>query len=433
MPKSRNRKKKQKPQPKAGDIARTITDNSYAFKLLAHRMMQMLGLETSCFDQLNLKLKVVMMFLRMTPVHVRASKTCRVPKPYIRFFNHSLSEFFKNNYIDTTKLITLNEYACTVQSINQLFCTGGQYKNIFEGNKPELIERIRTAFGDFNEQGGDENYYNRLNQHVMLLCLYVSQPHYRVYHFNSISYTNPQTLKLENVYEIESVEPERKVFQLAGERHVGYRVRYYDPFENSEAPSSILAEFDPNPCELQPHSNAATGKTPKKDYSKWLPVYIQVHALNRMAQRLDIYDNMYRNLIISTSMSSPIVVRSPKGQRLLVANTLEEVRVGYFPFSVIGGEILIHSFLPLSSPDTPEGANLLRRLHLKKTDCSYLNMDKLSFYTKTNFDNYPDLKAALHEAGMAPLLTLDETAGLLKTENISLNHFFQKNLPAKDE
>lgn len=374
------------------------------------RTMKMLELEPECCNQMSGELKTFILFLRATPMYIRACKQNRVPKQYIRFFNHSLSEFYKNNYIDKNHHITLYEYATTVMGFNDIISIDSYMTFTEIGNKPELLEKIHAAFVRFNEQGGNDLYYHKLNQHVMMLCLYVSQPHYRLYSFSNADHFNDTTIKHEKIYEIQSLEPERKQFVFAGSKHLGYRLWHYDVFANNEAPVPVMTFIDPEKAGL-PAGNP-------------LPVYIQVHALNRMDERLDIYDKLYRNLILCITMRSPEFVCTPKGDTLLAVTNVEGIRVGYFPFVVVNNELLIRSFIPLSSPVTPEGALLFRQLKLKITDSTYLHMDKLSFYTQTDFEHYPELKTALQAAGMDALCNLNSSLNALKSDNISLRHFF---------
>jgi hypothetical protein len=100
---------------------------------------------------------------------------------------------------------------------------------------------------------------------------------------------------------------------------------------------------------------------------------------------------------------------------------------------VVDDKIILLTFLPLSSPDVPEGKCLHKVLDMTKEDLKYLNMDKLSFYRVTDFDTIPQLKAALIEAGIWHLTEIEPEE---KIENIPvirsagvITKFFQQNTP----
>ena len=101
--------------------------------------------------------------------------------------------------------------------------------------------------------------------------------------------------------------------------------------------------------------------------------------------------------------------------------------IGYFPFIKQDGAILLLSFLPLASPITPEGSLLHKELKLQLEDSKYIGLDKLSFYTKTDFDTVPILRDALKKAGMWHLTEIEPETPTEKKEDQILKNFFQYN------
>ena len=90
--------------------------------------------------------------------------------------------------------------------------------------------------------------------------------------------------------------------------------------------------------------------------------------------------------------------------------------------------MLILSFLPLSSPITPEGSILHKELGIQLEDSKYIGLDKFSFYTKTDFDTLPKLKQALIKADMWHLTELKPTNPMERKEDHILKNFFMEDI-----
>ena len=101
------------------------------------------------------------------------------------------------------------------------------------------------------------------------------------------------------------------------------------------------------------------------------------------------------------------------------------------PFTVIGQKLLILSFLPITSPTTPEGKILSETLKLNKELLSFYGMDKLSFFHNTDFDAIPILKEAIVNAEM---WHLTEIRSIEKKKENEVKHvgliakFIQQNI-----
>jgi hypothetical protein len=93
------------------------------------------------------------------------------------------------------------------------------------------------------------------------------------------------------------------------------------------------------------------------------------------------------------------VVQDAYGHPLL-ACTVQDQPLGYFPFTIQGDNLFVLSFLPFVSHSTPVGEKLHKILNLAKEDIVYLGMDKLSFYVLVDFDQIPVLKDALIASGI---------------------------------
>ena len=103
---------------------------------------------------------------------------------------------------------------------------------------------------------------------------------------------------------------------------------------------------------------------------------------------------------------------------------------------MLGGDIVINTLLPLTSPNTPEGGKLHELLSLNKEEISYPGMDMISFFTKVDFEQIPKHKAAITEAGMCPSkLEIDklrqnddEENPIDQNKTMFVKHFLEKKL-----
>ena len=68
--------------------------------------------------------------------------------------------------------------------------------------------------------------------------------------------------------------------------------------------------------------------------------------------------------------------------------------------------------------NTPEGEKLQKLLFLSKEEIIYLGMDKISFFTRVDFDQVPELKQALIDSNIWPVkLELDGFYQVEDTDN----------------
>jgi hypothetical protein len=291
----------------------------------------------------------------------------------------------------------------------------------------ELLNRIKTPLIEYTDNNQTDHYAIRANEILTYMFLYVSQPNYRYYIGKEFGRIDMSRACLENQITISSVEPERKKFIVDGKAHSSYRLGYYDLFPGAKDLFPVMAEIPMNLLEIKNSKTLNQVMNQIKTDIK-LPVYIQNHALRRTAERMDCKDNMYRNFIFSISFLVPEVVTAVNGQRLIRALDISGNVVGYFPFIKQDGAVLLLSFLPLSSPITPEGSILHKELGIQLEDSKYFGLDKFSFYANTNFETVPKLKQALKKAGMWHLTEIQPNIKTERKEDQILKNFFV-NIP----
>lgn len=178
---------------------------------------------------------------------------------------------------------------------------------------------------------------------------------------------------------------EVQTFKVEGTNRPAYRVGYY---LSSDTSRLSFVGIKPEQIFLPP--------------GKEMPVYIQMHALDRLGERLDdiitsiLFFNLYASL-------TALKARKNRKGELLFEFSLFGKKVGYFVALVIGQQILLRTFLFLTNNGTPEGEKLHSNTGIMKDDKIFLQIDKLSTFLESDIKNNERLKAIFIDAGCASL------------------------------
>ncbi len=428
MSKNKKRKKNvqdRKPIQSHLAITKTYFDD---FTKTAHKFMLLVGLEPSDFDALSKRSKEHLMFVKHTPYRIHAEKGSHVPRAYIHFFNQVMGIHEKKTFYGDPKFnITFLEYV--TYGMTLIFAIDGYDRRDFywTPDQIELLEKIKTPLIKYTDDNVEDHFAIRSNKILRDLFTYVSLPNYRYYTCKEQGAINYTRGCLENQIFVSSIEPERKKFIIDGKTHSAYRLAYYDLFSSADDVVPIPAEIPLSFVSGKKNEEKNKEKSETEEEIK-LPVYIQNHALRRSSERMDCKDNMYRNQIFSLSFLFPGVVTALNGQRLIKALDFTAKPVGYFPFIIQDDAVLLLSFLPLSSPITPEGSILRKELGIQIEDSKYFGLDKFSFYTNTDFDTIPILQQALKKADMWHLTEIQPNDKTERKEDQILKHFFAEQL-----
>jgi hypothetical protein len=405
-------------------ITKTYFDD---FTKTARKFMQLVGLKPSDFDALSKRTKEHLMLIRHTPYRIRAEKGSHVPRAYIQFFNNIMSQHERKTFYGDPKFnITFLEYmtyGMTLIFAMRGYNTDDTYWNL---DQVELLEKIKTPLIKYTDDNEEDHFAVRSNKVLWGLFMYVSQPNYRYYTCKEQGVINWSKCCLENQITVSSIEPERKKFIIDGKTHSAYRLAYYDLFPGASDLAPIQTEIPLSLLSGEKWKNA-NQEISETETEISLPVFIQNHALRRAAERMDCKDNMYRNHIFMASFLIPQVITATNGQRLIKALDVTAKPIGYFPFIKQDDAVLLLSFLPLSSPITPEGSILYKELGIQMEDSKYFGLDKFSFYTNTDFDTIPKLKQALQKADMWHLTEIQPIDKTERKEDQILKHFFVEN------
>lgn len=133
-------------------------------------------------------------------------------------------------------------------------------------------------------------------------------------------------------------------------------------------------------------------------------VYLQVHALNRLAERIDTQIiGITLGMCIAELIKNPVVHDEGEG-RYLIDVLIDGIKVGYFVANLVEGILLIKTFLFITNSTTPEGEKLDKLSGMVKLDKQYLGIDKLSTFFSLNPNESAELKRVLGLAGLSHLL-----------------------------
>lgn len=123
-------------------------------------------------------------------------------------------------------------------------------------------------------------------------------------------------------------------------------------------------------------SNALLGHL-YKGKQKELNVYIQTDALSRLSDRLNVFDSLALNDILSSNFRNIETFEIYKGN-LLMPIQVYKVRVGYFVCDIIEDKLVIRTFRFRTQANTPEGDNLLSKFCQTNSNVKLCVIDRIS-------------------------------------------------------
>lgn len=425
MPQSKKRKKKVHPKKSVQSYIYLSQDYVAEFERVAYRIMTMANIDVADYKALTKRTRHTIMSVKWTPYRVYAEKGAKVPKVYLTFFNNMMRMYEKNTFYGDPKYqVSFLDYVTF--GLPFLFALRNDQlaEDVSDPKQLEILDRLNAAATNHMDDFENDHYRVHTNFVMKVLSMYCSLPIYRYYKSDANVVTEYDKGRMQNRIEVSSVQPELKYFKKGTEKHKGYRLWGYD----------ILSKtHNPNPGEmfvplvmLKECFETGMKKLKEMEDRQNIPVYIQSHAIHRLRERLDCMDNYFLNIILTATFMAPHTVNGVNGQRLLKVFDRTGLLMGYFPFVIQDNAVLILSFLPLSSPITPEGYKLYKALGIEINDSKYIGLDKLSFYLKTDFDKVPQLKDALQQASMWHLTEVEASDTVEKTEDRLLERFFEQ-------
>ncbi|MDD5569670.1 MAG: hypothetical protein PHD97_00770 [Bacteroidales bacterium] len=137
-----------------------------------------------------------------------------------------------------------------------------------------------------------------------------------------------------------------------------------------------------------------------------LEVYIQSHALQRLAERLDCMIPGIVHYFVYESLKEVKLCRSHNGN-FLIEYRFWGIKAGYLVGNISEGKIIIRTFLFLTNNGTPEGRVLQKDTGLLKEDKKYLEIDKLSTFINSDIRTNEKVKEIFLKAGCGSLFEFD--------------------------
>lgn len=163
----------------------------------------------------------------------------------------------------------------------------------------------------------------------------------------------------------------------------------------------VLPQTGPDAISIIPFifkSNSPFAKIPMK-------VYIQNHAIMRLAERIDSINTGLAQFFMYRSFDEPNVFYD-NHQNLLIEYRVFDIKAGYFRVDMVDGIILVRTFLFITNTGTPEGQLLEKNTGLQKLDKKYLAIDKLSTFMSSDIGDNRELQKIIDESGCHCLIEL---------------------------
>ena len=443
--------------PPREKISRTEQEHFY---ITAKKILRQFELEPKLIDVFTKKQKEYLFKMFCDPPLIKAKEEKTVPRQYVRNINADTHEYMRTNYWGNPEnKITYMELATYGLSFlgnlhgywkRNSFLAGTpqeeaarkiiEYweKNAFLTKSPQdkAVKKIIKNFD--NESTLETTLYINVLVNMWYLTRCYSRINYRMYGFEADIHVivtkrygvDWHTKRFRIL--LTAQDSEYKVFIHNNIARKAFRMYITPNGTNQPKPATVSSRK----FYLKSKSFSLRALTDMK-----LNIYIQSHVLQRFKQRMDVFEPYTHNLLLQFAFTAGIHLVSFDNQ-VLFSCLIEDGRLtaGYFTCFQKGGDIVINTFLPITSHNTPEGKKLYELLSLSKEEITYLGMDRISFFVKVDFEQIPRLKQALIDSTIWQLkiklehiLAQDEEPGYIESL-IDLNKtMFVKNFLDKRE
>jgi len=413
MAKSRKKKKPQTPPSikKDFDVTKSYFDK---FSIIARKTLQVIGLDPALYDKFTKKQKIEMMRAKMDVPRFVVKKGHSVPRHYVRMIQQESYEFMRIYPVGDREInLTYMDYLTMGNTFLMFMLSKGNSKDYCE--QAETYALIAKRAKEYDDGVEADSLLLDYCTYLQYLLFNVSKINFRMYGFEWQWRETDYTGKFAAHIILTATEPKKEYFKFNDISRPAYKI----------AQGQFLSE-DPNWLSVSNYQIFKQG-----DQALNISVYIQNHALLRLKERLDTLEPFERNYMLQFSLRQCNIFRLNSGQYTIKFINSNQELIGYLPFTIIGQKLLVLSFLPITSPATPEGKLLCEALKLNKEMLSYYAMDKLSFFHNTDFDAIPILKEAIVNAGM---WHLTEIRSIEKKKENEVKHvgliakFIQQNI-----
>jgi hypothetical protein len=324
---------------------------------------------------------------------IRAQKEKSIPRHFLDNIRKELIEFMNAKYIGKTdNKFTFTEYA--TYGLGFIMAFDGFEKLDMLSATPQqisVVQQIRSKVPKVEELFM-EKYFAPVFHYLMYLTKCYSQVNFRLYGYICSWERVGVTMRMK--IELTSQGCESKMFTSKGVMRKAFRLLFLQDAINDTEGYAVVRKDK---------------IFPKAKEDEFLDIYIQSHALHRFKERINLYNAADRNYLLHVSLTHFQKVVKTDRQTFL-ACTYNGCPLGYFSFFIQNDDIVLNTFLPLTSENTPEGIRLNELLPLSHDDICHIGMDKLSFLAEIDFEQISFLKQLLIDSGIwETKLMLDTT------------------------
>ena len=196
-------------------------------------------------------------------------------------------------------------------------------------------------------------------------------------------------LGINNIVEVYIQEGESRRIKINGSVRPVIRLGWANPFDGID-----WIMLKPSALNIK----GAISDNPMK-------VYIQSHALRRLAERIDSIEASLAQYNMYTSFLDAKVCYD-NYHNLMIEYRIFGTKAGYFRIDIVENVVVIRTFLFFTQSGTPEGQLLWKNAGLQKLDTSYLAIDKLSTFMSSDIGNNKNIRKIFEDSGCQCLLGL---------------------------
>lgn len=413
MSKKRNKKKKlQQQKPLKDQNCYKLVRNQ--FKEILCRATKLVGFEAyfPLLKDSEFELMRCSMFRPERPICFPGHE---IPSKKLQLINNQMQSLARR------RIFKIDDIAMSIQECNSLFSLSNFLENRTDG--VERLSEFRTKFCErFEREELYQLVYEWYGRFMLQILWYLSSPKVKYYAYESSIekvLVRPYYMAYKSSILVQNAQS--TMLMIHGVARPVFRLGKTEPKVNFKW-LTIAASL------LGSHY---------KGHKKELSLYIQSHALNRFAERLDTIDEASLNFCLILRMGKIESFEFYKGYILLPFTTISDVKVGYFVANVIGDKVVFRTFLFVTHSCTPEGDRLNEITGLQKSDIKYWQFDRLSTFASINIDTNPALVNLLKELNLDKLLTLkklvDEPENMEDTLAVELMAYIERGKKETEE
>jgi hypothetical protein len=345
------------------------------------KVLRAYGFAPDLFDSFPRMQRLHMFYVRVEPLRFRAKEGQTIPRRLINFVAESTHHFMRTHYFGDESigltLLELSTCGMSLACVLEVADTSGLFQ-------PEQLKVIATVAKTINQKRIFHDIRD-VGTYIRKMMLMVSKVNFRIYGFNWIQ--EPVGENSPNIRATIFLSSEESVsirFRHRLKEQTAFRVRAGQVITEPPRDATIDRWFIFHREEF-PYV--------------YLDIYIHSHVLQRVKERMDIFPAHKRNYYVMEPLLYMHRVAFGPSKRPMLACYFKDgnrlVYLGYYPFTIRKNKLIVTTFLPLASAETPTGANLQSLLGLQEEDVTLLGMDRLSFYLTVDFEQIPILKDAL--------------------------------------